>query len=345
MGRPAECAITRPDGARVAPDGPLLRSSPALLIVGPAIACAALVASRAIAAPAPSRLSFAREVGAERCPDESALRAEVAARLGADPFVAVADREVVARIDRQGGRLHGLVELRTSGRVQGSRDLAIDSEDCAELVRAMALALAIALDPEHADTSATPPPATPSPAPLPVTPPPAAPAPRPTAAPSRPPEPPGPRVVPEVGASVAIATGLAPSTAIGFGAFVGVRRGAFSLAAEGRRDLPATGDGVRAALLAGSLVPCARFRWMLGCAVGSVGRMEAEGRTEGRATWAAAGIRVGAELPLDARWFVRAHADALATLRRIELRLDGASVWTTPPLVGSAAVALGLRFP
>lgn len=121
-----------------------------------ALAFALAFALAAVAAPAgatPSaKLTYVRGPGAEACPDESELRRAVAARLGYDPFFPTAPQAIVAQIHaraRPDGRrgYRGDVQIvNEHGIVRGERALETKSEDCAEMVRALALGISIAVD-------------------------------------------------------------------------------------------------------------------------------------------------------------------------------------------------------
>lgn len=69
--------------------------------VVPVLVASLGIAREASASPS-ARLLYVRNVGAEGCPDESALRKSVAARLGYDPFFPWATTTVLATIDRAG---------------------------------------------------------------------------------------------------------------------------------------------------------------------------------------------------------------------------------------------------
>ncbi len=114
-----------------------------------AVAAAALSAawaSPAFAADAPFgvRLAYADRSGAN-CPNESSLRAAAVARLGYDPFVHAARATVSVTITRGGRGLKGEIRVEES------------SGDCAELGKAMALAISIAADAMRASNEPAPP--------------------------------------------------------------------------------------------------------------------------------------------------------------------------------------------
>ncbi|MGZ6064231.1 MAG: hypothetical protein ACXWVM_17645, partial [Polyangiales bacterium] len=93
----------------------------------------------------PTKLVYERGPGAESCPDEAAMRVEVAARLGRDPFVDQGARTVVVKIKREAGTFRGTIELLDAkGAPAGTRTLSSASNDCKELASALSLAMAIA---------------------------------------------------------------------------------------------------------------------------------------------------------------------------------------------------------
>jgi len=97
------------------------------------------------------RLVYVCGAGARGCPPQMQLRMAVAARLGYDPFSATAPRTVIAQIQENLGELEGRVELSNDENVsQGARKLSAPLDRCSELVRAMALSISIAIDPENA---------------------------------------------------------------------------------------------------------------------------------------------------------------------------------------------------
>jgi len=311
-----------------------------------------------------SRLVYTRGEGAESCPDERSVREAVATRLGYDPFFATADKTILAQISLRRGGLAGEVQLvDAEGIVNGRREFKTPADQCSELLAAMALAISIAIDP--ASESRTPASAAPQPkqAPNEAT----------TRALGEAPEvatltqnplareraetapPPSPALELEPGLFATSSFGTAPSLAMGLGLFVGARRGAFSLILEGRRDWPAAsalpfGGRVSTSLWVGSVVPCIHAQALLVCAVGSVGSLYGEGTElatprSGNGLYVAAGARTGLEIALPGTLFFRPEVDLMATLKRNELLVDGATAWTASPFSALLGVGLGAHFP
>ncbi len=149
--------------------------------------------------------------------------------------------------------------------------------------------------------------------------------------------------------------GTAPRAAFGVTLHGGVRRGALSIALEGRADLPAakrtaSGGTVSSALLLGTLAPCFHRSMIVGCALVSAGALA--GSSEGvtrpaqvTTPFAALGARIGVEVPLVSELSARIHADLLGGLTRTTLELDGLPVWTTPPISGALGAGLAWSFP
>src|SRR5579859_3295931 len=91
------------------------------------------------------RLTYVDRSGAN-CPSEASLRAAAAARLGYDPFAPSGRATVEVTIARKGSGLRGEIRVDDPSR-DGSASRTIDSSsgDCAELGKAMALAISIAV--------------------------------------------------------------------------------------------------------------------------------------------------------------------------------------------------------
>lgn len=80
------------------------------------------------------------------CPDESSLRSAATQRLGYDPFAPSGRSTVYATITRTVRGLRGEIRLDTPGRESATHSIESVSSDCAELGKAMALAISIAVD-------------------------------------------------------------------------------------------------------------------------------------------------------------------------------------------------------
>lgn len=309
-----------------------------------------LISASASASPA-AKLTYLRGPGAERCPDEAALRQAVAARLGYDVFFPWARRTVVAEIRRDPRAFRARLQIVSeAGLVLGTRAIAATSDDCGEVVRALALAVSIAVDDFGLD-DVPPPDATPAIAEEKVAPPPeatVAPAPPPTKAPDSPP-PPSRRFATSL--AVESSFGLAPAQTVGMAAGVELLAGPASLGLELRADLPASGDGGRidTFVAAASLAPCLRSRFLFyGCALVMVGDFHESGNVlhsrSGDGLLVALGPRVGFEQPLGTRFGIFAHVDGLFIATRQAVSVDGSTVFTLPVFAPTAAIGGRVRF-
>lgn len=297
------------------------------------------------------------------CPTEAALRGAVADELGYDPWDPVDDGtspRITVAIRAAHGRVYGRVEMRaTDGRHVGAREL--HAASCAELSRALALAIVVAIDPLHID-----PPAAPSPeahkdpdafvrAPLPSR---VAAEEEPPSPPS-PPSPPPPRLVDELRLRVAFGfqgtVDAAPGPTFGFMGRVGFALRRWSLAVELRGDLPGTGaaDGgrVSASTMAAFLVPCVAHRIVGFCLLGGAGAQEVAGSgyVLARSSWvpyAALGARIEVTLAVSRALAVLVHVDVLAPVTRTELYVGTERpqrVYRSAPVSSSLGLALSTR--
>ena len=107
----------------------------------------ALATAGTASASTSARLVYARAPEASSCPDESALRSAVAARLGYDPFFPWARQTVVIQVWRENRKYKARIQLvDEAGLAHGTRGLSSDQATCAELFDAAALAISIAMD-------------------------------------------------------------------------------------------------------------------------------------------------------------------------------------------------------
>jgi hypothetical protein len=316
------------------------------------LALVVLAGSAGAAEPRRVRLTYQRAEEAKRCPDEQELRGAVEAELGYDPFDPQATELLQVRITREGGELVAVIELSAGGDVAGRRELASRGEDCRELAAALALAIGIAIDPVRAGKPPEPEPAEPAPPPPPPAPPPPPPAgpPQPRAPEPHPPPEPGTPLRWRVAGGGLVAIGTAPAPAAGIWVGAAVRSGDLSIGLEGRADAFASkrvdAGSVSASLLLASILPCWHPGFVLACGVGSIGALQGSGEQvdeprKETTLFAAAGARLGVELPLGSVLALTGHVDVRANLTRTSLRLDDRDVWTTPPVGGD--LGLGVR--
>jgi hypothetical protein len=314
-----------------------------------------------------TRLTYQRGAGAERCPDETALRKAVSARLGYDPFFPWADRTIVARIEADKGVMRGSVELLDEqGLVRGSRKLQAKENQCDELVSGMALAISIAIDPTSLDRGGKAPGAVASEETDPegeewadvqrAHPDPSSQPSRERSeisrSPTRPEKP--AQLIPELDLGAAASDGLAPSVGIGPLFELGARLGSVSGALTGLYqfvlDKEVGEASVSSSYVEGGLVGCYHIGVAFACARASAGRLAVSGNGINRPGSAAGivwrvGPRGGVLLPLSQTLGLRFTFDAMFDLGRQIVELDGQETWQSPVLGAVGAVAFHGRFP
>jgi hypothetical protein len=309
-------------------------------------------------------LTYAPDADIERCPTAPELKDAVAARVGYDPFDGArapgpdaARREVVVAVHRRGAGIVGVLELR--GPRPGTRELVSPNGDCRELLDALAVAIAIGIDPasltrppgEPPPPAAAPP--SPSPAPVPA-PAPLGSAPPPEAdrAPAAPPKEP---VEVKLGAGPVVLFGELPATAPAIAVGLGVRWKWLEPTVEGIGTLPVALDArggqgrVTASLIAAALVPCGHADVFFGCVGVTFGALRGEGELVGSARrgsqfYSGASGRAGAELAISRTVWVRAYAEAVAALTHIALQLAAQDVWRVPSVAARVGATAGIRF-
>jgi hypothetical protein len=313
----------------------------------------AAASSTARAAPAPSFALVYQAPDGAGCPSDETVRAAVAGELGYDPWDPVDDGgspRIIVGIRLVRERVRGRVEMRaTDGKRLGAREL--DAPSCAELTRALELAIAVAIDPLRAVVPPPPPPpVAPTPPSL-IVPPPRALA---VAAP-----PPRHRMVDELKLRVAFGVqgtvAAAPGPTFGFMGRVGIALRRWSLAVELRGDLPGSADidggRVSASTMAAFVVPCVFHRIVAFCAIGGAGGQEVAGSgfLASRSSWVpygALGARVEIELPVSQVMAVLLHVDVMAPLTRAELYVGTERpqrVYRSAPISNSFGLALSTR--
>jgi len=303
---------------------------------------------------------YVRSASAETCPAEVDLRLWVMARLGYDPFSPQASRVVVARIDAQQGALHGNVELvDAQGLTSGQRSMTSRPERCAELARAMALSISLAIDPERASQ----PPALPAAAPRQE--PAAAPPREPAASAAAPPTP--PRDAPAArgaqqdghffaGAALASSSGALPGFGLGGLGYLGFRVSRLAVSLEGRGLESFVGRNVgQSGRLSGSLLgPGAALcgealREFSGCLVAFVAaqRLTSSAVAEPKAStglFVGLGPRLLWRKPLQAGLGLTLGLEGLVNLSRNTARLSNADVWTAWPVSAGGVLGLDTHF-
>ncbi len=311
--------------------------------------------------PPPARLSLQhlQGDGAGACPDQAWLEANVAARLGYHPFTSEAPLQARTRFECAAGACTATLELQRGEGTPRRRLLALP--DCDELAQALALSLALAIDPLRASR----PPAqvdggvTPGRAPAPLE----ARAVNPGA--SGPGDAGVPESAPAVTPPESLArwsgfaqvgahgtAGLSPFLNGGARVAVGARVGPVSMALEARVDLPQAigveGGSVVNTAVMGTLAPCLHWRAFGGCLVVSVGALGASGQLgagQAGTVWLALlGGRVSWEYPLRPWLAVVAQLTLQAPLARVRVVANDAAVWASWPVVPELGAAAKVRW-
>jgi hypothetical protein len=297
----------------------------------------------ALAVP-PARLVYVRGPGADTCGDADVLRSAIASRVGRDPFVSAASVSVVVDVSVSDGALHGRVTVLRDGVERGSQDIADRGHvgaSCEDLLSSIALAVSVALDAESETSSQPPPVAERSVVPLPV-PPPAEP---PAAAPSAPLSPWS--LWASLGGRASYGEWGAP--AFGPDALVELRVRRYGLAVEGRYDFwtPVSVGAGSASLQRGTatLLPCARFGWVVACGLAAVGETRAKGDRVSvslpvqTAPYAAFGARVGVDLALLPRLHLLGTLDVAAIATPVHVQVAGVGTTDSGPVEVSVGVS------
>ncbi len=312
----------------------------------------ALVHVSALGAPK-ARLSYSLGRGATECPQESALRDAVAARLGYEPFDEAAPRQLHVEVIATSVGLRARVELRGSGgELLGVRQLQSAEADCRELTSSLALAIGLALDPLRRAKTEEPH------------------APPVEVAPSAPVDeesrhPPTPllstaQAQPVRGPELLAGVGLAGSLGTAPGASFGVSvegalqwRRRFSLGLGLKVDVSPSVElsrgRARTNVWAVSLAPCVHERWVSGCVVvlggATVSTAESISRPRTTATpYGSVGPRLAVDVPLSGVLSLRAHAELLVRVLGVALFVDETEAWTSPLLAGGGGLSLVMRF-
>lgn len=300
------------------------------------------------------RLEYQLAAKGAQCATETELRALVAARLGYDPFLTDAPLTAKVSVSDRGSRLLGAVELfDQAGQTIGSREVDAASSACGALSETLALALAIAIDPQ---LLARTPPALPSNESKPEGPP--LPSPpvieRPPLAAPSPLAPTGSTTSWSASLGPLVAVGLLPQVALGFSLEGRMRTGNLSLALEGTLFpaslLEAAGGVVDSSLLRAGIRGCGHLGLVGLCARATGGVLRASGEgfeRDRRGTLPTATL--GPALFIEGRPFsrvlARAGVGADVALIRNSIFVGATEVWHAPPVAVEAGVAVGWSSP
>ena len=310
-----------------------------------------------------AELSWVRASGAESCPTPSKMRAAVARRLGRDPFERDAEVSFEVVIEPRAPGWAARIVAQGTALGAGSRELTSEAAACESLADAVALAVALAIDPEAVERTAR----TPAPAPALAAPqvtaqappsesapPPAEPAPVPPAATSE-----FPRTVPYALGLASV--GLLPGGALGLGLLgeLGLVERLSALVALDywpERETAGAGGHFAFGLTAASLglcanllrVPLAGFALCGGGMLGSVHAvvLDLEPTGPGDRLWAA--FRGGARLWIPEASTLRAvlglEAIVPFTRHRFTVRDEPGDVFRQSAVALHASLGAGLRF-
>jgi len=320
--------------------------------LGSSVAAAGNVAAGEISV----RLVYQRDPGAESCPDEEVLRAEVARRVGFNPFKEDANRVIICRIDRIGHGLRVRIEVENDvERPRSSRELVSKRADCQELSEALQVALSIAIhpvvyavpiDPEK-EEEAAPAESKPVQREDPKIVPPLARDPAGTLVAAPPPQ---PDIELLVGAHGAVAAGLNPGLAYVATIDIGLTGRRYSTEADVRLVAPssvAVGRGsLRIWQWSALLATCAHQGAFSACLLGSGGMIYGTGvgfaiSEKSNSPQLSAGARGAVDYPFAGRR-LRLHAaiDLTAALTRTHFTVGGIDAWVSPR--AGAVLAIGL---
>jgi hypothetical protein len=267
-----------------------------------------------------------------------------------------AKQTIVAELARASTGCTGRVRIVDErGVMRGERKLPETNNACIETVRALALAISIAIDDlpdtapvEEATSSTDDPPA--PPAAIFAAPPPSGPDTSSPAPPKRPPSSSPARSTTFFSARVQGAFGSAPSTAPGATLGFGLQRGWLSGAIELRADLASSRTTARGTVSTAtylvSVAPCGHLGVPFACVLLGAGAFAYSGGDDlakarsGAVLAAVSGARVGAKFPLASTLDAFVAGDLLATFTPNRVRIDDVEVYRQPLI--SAAVGIGV---
>ena len=113
-------------------------------------------------------LSWVRAEGAGVCPDAGVIEAEVAERLGSNPFARAPTQFIEAIVTQKAAGFEVTIAMRgTDGKLLGNRALTSSPGDCRSIATAAALTIAILIDPDALARAPAPKPPPPAPPPAP----------------------------------------------------------------------------------------------------------------------------------------------------------------------------------
>lgn len=298
--------------------------------------------SEASARANPARLEYSAPDMGTRCPSRESFEDIVAARLGYAAFATDGERLVTAHITLLGTELQARVEVRNrEGQLEGTRDFDGSANECGDLVQAMAVAIAVTIDPSSLTGPVAPPEAREPATELPpiVTPPP----------------PPADSWHGAAYADAVLNFLATPGVALGPRVGFALSRRSLSLALEGEatRQLGYAnsdfGDRIAAHVYTGAFVPCLIKSFVQACVVARLGALVGEAQNLANATnvtrfWSSAGARFGIDLPVTHLFSVHMSTDLSFLISRTNLSIDGTTVWQAPIFTLSVGIGALLHF-
>lgn len=301
---------------------------------------------------------------APTCPDASAFRAAVIAKVGYDPFSEAAADHVLVLATARGNAWNGRLEWRDAqGEWTGEQTFPLVGTDCSRLVRGMSLALAVQIQllaKTNALSEAGGAASTPA-EPLPQASPAVEVSPTETSTPSliaRPPaSPPAHRSRPvfAMGGGPSIGFGMSAALVLLGRLFASVTWRRFSVELAAAVSTPDTtsrpdGAGFSQRQLFLSAAGCAVFAPWIACVLANAGAVRMAGEhidlpSSATVPFVEAGARIGFIQPFGHHAFVQAHLDGLTNLTRWTGELDQVPVWTAPRFATALGIDAGVRFP
>jgi len=301
------------------------------------------------------------------CADVNDFKAIVVGRLGYDVFRGEAKDRVLVHIASRGNSFEGHIERRNAeGRWAGDRTFPSRSDDCGELERAMAFALALQIqlsaraatpasskpDATAESGNTTEPPASPVPAALPS--PPVARVQEAPHAPTK--EMKSPHLAPQfaMGAGGLLGLGMSSQSVPAGRAFGSVAWQHLSLELAAEVAWPTTtrredGAGFSQQLLVVGAAGCEDFHPWSACLVAKAGTSRILGKDvdKPKSLWGPiveSGLRLSMQQPLGRTFYVAAKAEGLINVTRWRVTLDQNSVWTAPRFAATLGFDIGVRF-
>lgn len=307
----------------------------------------------------PPQVSLHHSPGAG-CAGQSWLEGNVTARLGFSPFVAESQFAVSTYAECTASACQARLEVFAPGKPPRRRTLTGPANECNELMESLALALALAIDPQLLSRPPaapdTPPPAPPTDPRLDAGQPPSTSA----AQPPLPVEAPAPKASQvhfQGGVAGHASAGLSPYPTGGATIGIGFRIAWFGLLAEGRFDAPqsvriqrsgqATGLVSSSALL-GSLIPCGHFKGFGMCLLATAGALQVTGDLQDGLRQSSPLLLLGGRLLYEWMFWpwlgLHAHVSLLGVVTRTTVLADDAPVWITSQLAGELALGVVVVF-